>query len=117
MNGMVKRLFLRTVIFLVFTIAAFAATELIIHLSKNKIADIGGMFPEVMRVLVAVGILAWAEISIMWMRIFLTPKIDIQKIALLAEMGEGKSAGLMYCAHQFTWAVRMCSFLYLYAAQ
>lgn len=110
---MVKRLFFRTAAFFILTVLAFLAIESIVRLGRGGIA-IGQMFPEMIYVLVSVGILTWIEISLMWIRIFLTPKIDIQRTAQAAEE---QSPAILYCAHQFTWAIRILAFLILYCTQ
>ncbi|NDI85048.1 hypothetical protein [Undibacterium crateris] len=111
---MVKRLFFRTMVFFMLTVAAFVSIEGIVQLSASGIYSVGQMFPEIIYVLVALGILAWVEISLMWFRIFLTPKIDLQNIA---ELAEATSPAALYCAHQFAWAIRIGAFLFLYWMQ
>lgn len=111
---MFNRLFLRTVIFAVMTVVAFVVVELCVRLSQNSLLPIASAFPEVVRFLVAIAVLAWAEISIKWISVIISPKIDVQKAAISAEM---RDCGTAYLVHQLVWAGRLTAFLCLYLMQ
>ncbi|MBR7792300.1 hypothetical protein KDM87_06780 [Undibacterium sp. FT147W] len=64
----------------------------------------------------AAAVLAWAEISIMWLRIAMAPKIDEQEVASNIGMARHPIAGaLVYATHAFKWAIRLGTFIFLYA--
>ncbi len=111
---MFNRLFLRTVIFAVMTAFAFVFVELCVRLGRNDSLPIAAAFPEIVRFLVAVAVLAWAEISIKWISVIISPKIDIQEAAIVAEMN---NSGAAYLVHQMVWLGRLTAFLCLYLVQ
>ena len=107
MKATIKRLATRTVIFFVLTIAAFA-------LMRPITMQTG--FPEVIKCMTAAAVLAWAEISIMWLRIAMSPKIDEQAVACDVGSSLHPVAGaLVYATHAFKWAIRLGTFIFLYA--
>lgn len=102
---MIKRLALRTAIFAALTLIAFAAMKPLTVLSG---------WPEVMQGLSAAAWVAWAEISIMWVRIGISPKLDMQVMAIRVEKGtDYKAMSTVYLAYTITWAIRIGAFLYL----
>ena len=104
---MIQRLFLRTIIFFALTILAFS-------LMRPITMQTG--FPEVIKCMTAAAVLAWAEISIMWLRIAMSPKIDEQAVACDVGSSLHPVAGaLVYATHAFKWAIRLGTFIFLYA--
>ena len=101
---MIKRLAIRTIVFVILTITAFVAMQPL---------TISTGWPEVMQCLKAAAILAWGEISIMWIRIAIAPRLDVQDSASLAAK-DAKASATVYAVHQFTWAVRLAAFIVLY---
>lgn len=114
---MIKRLFIRTMQFAILTVLAIAAQEWMVYLGHEQISDINERFPEIVCVLVAVAVLAWGEISIMWFRVLMAPELDVQKIAKQAADESPQAAATIYAAKQFVWAVRLAAFLFLYWIQ
>lgn len=104
MSNMIKRLSLRTAIFAALTILAFALMERLTILTGA---------PEVMQGMKAAAILAWAEISIMWIRIAMSPQLDVQAAAKVAHDGDARAAAFLYAVHQATWAARLTAFIVL----
>lgn len=109
-----RRLFWRTVLLAILTVAAFSLMPLL---------TITTGWPEVMQCLKAAAVLAWAEHSIMMIRIVMQPRIDVQTSAQLAEATDGMerpqpndahACAIVYGVHQFTWAVRLVVFILLY---
>jgi hypothetical protein len=111
-----KRLFIRTVLLAVLTVAGFSLMPLL---------TITTGWPEVLQCLKAAAVLAWAEHSIMIVRIVMQPRIDVQEAPRLATLDDGYSrpnslpvdaqaCAIVYGVHQFTWAVRMVVFVLLY---
>lgn len=104
---MIHRLFLRTVIFFVLTVLAFTLMRPI---------TIQTGYPDVIKCMTAAAVLAWAEISIMWLRIAMAPKIDEQAVACDIHRADHPVAGaLVYATNAFKWAIRLGAFIYLYA--
>lgn len=105
MSNMIKRFALRTAIFAAFTILAFALMERLTILTGA---------PEVMQGMKAAGALAWAEISIMWIRIAMSPRLDVQSAAQVAhDLDDPRAAAMVYAVHQATWAARLAAFIVL----
>ncbi|NRR28899.1 hypothetical protein HSX11_01755 [Oxalobacteraceae bacterium] len=100
---MIKRLAIRTAVFAALTLLAFVLMEPLTKL-------VG--WPELMQGLGAAAKLAWAEISVMWIRIAISPKLDVQKVALAAGH-DPRAAAMVYAVHQLTWAVRLAAFILL----
>lgn len=101
---MIKRLTIRTLILGVLTIAAFALMQPLTIFTG---------WPEVMQGTKAAAMLAWAEHSIMIIRITMQPRLDVQDSAINGARSPAASAAI-YAIHQFTWAVRLGAFLLLY---
>jgi hypothetical protein len=104
-NGgrMFTRLLYRTIIFFTMAFTAFVLMQpLTIYTG----------WPEVMRCTQAAAVLAWAEITIMWVRLVVAPRLDVQEVALKAT--DPMAAALVYATHQATWAVRLVAFIALY---
>lgn len=106
---MIKRILLRPLILAVMTTAALGFMQPI---------TLGTGWPEVMQCMKAAAILAWAEFSIMLIRLAVQPRLDSQNTAIL---GHGSTDGInpigaatVYAVHQFTWAVRLAAFIVLY---
>lgn len=102
---MIKRIAQRIAIFAAFTIVAFALMERLTMLTG---------WPEVMQGMKAAAILAWAEISILCIRIAMSPRLDVQDAARVAhDCGDARAAALVYAVHQASWAVRLGAFIVL----
>ena len=103
---MKNRLAKRTLIFCALAVTAFFMTEPLTRMTG---------WPEIAKGMIAAGMLSWAEISIMWIRIFLTPNLDAQTTAILAHKDANPIAcAITYGIYQLTWAVRLAAFLVLY---
>ena len=102
---MIKRLAIRTAIFAVLTFSAFMLMQPLTVLTG---------WPELMQGLKAAAILSWAELTVLWIRICVTPQLDTQRLALAVESRyDSKGMAILYCAHAFTWAVRITIFILL----
>jgi hypothetical protein len=100
-----RRLVARTAIFAMLTLLAFGLMERLTVLSG---------WPEVLQGMRAAAILAWAEISILWLRIGISPRLDQQSAALAALDGrDARAAALVYAAQQAAWAARLAAFIVL----
>lgn len=106
---MIKRILIRTLILAVITAAAFAVMEPL---------TVATGWPEAMQCTKALAVLAWAEHSIMIVRLAMQPRIDVQAAATLRPDEDGnvdqRAGAALYAVHQATWAVRLVAFLVLY---
>ncbi|MFZ2998730.1 MAG: hypothetical protein WA071_00130 [Undibacterium umbellatum] len=103
-----KRLAARTAIFFALTVVAFAAMQPLTIATGHT---------DVLKCLTAAAVLAWAEITIMWIRIFMSPHIDEQEAAItVQELAHPLGLSIVYCAQVLRWAVRLAVFIYLYSA-
>lgn len=103
---MTGRLAIRTVIFFLLTVAAFGLMRPLTMLTGH---------PDVIKCMTAAAVLAWAEISIMWIRIAMSPKLDEQKVAIdVQTFAQPEAMAKVYAVHSFKWAVRLLAFLFLY---
>lgn len=103
---MMKRLAARTAIFFALTVLAFwLMRPLTVHTG----------LPDVMKGMTAAAVLAWAEITLMWIRIAMAPKVDEQLAAQeVHELASPVALALLYGVHAFKWAVRLLVFVALY---
>ncbi len=102
---MIRRLAVRTLGFMVLSVLAFALMERMTVLTG---------WPEVMQGMRAAAILTWAEISVMWIRICMSPQLDVQKAARAAlDTHNGHASAIVYAVHQVTWCARLAAVLVL----
>ncbi len=96
------------------TVAAAALTEFLVQSARFGGTDLAARFPEILAILRAVSILTWFEQSLLWIRLAVSPKIDIQDLA--NKLGGGAadshlstSAGVMvvYITNNLIWLVRI----------
>lgn len=98
-NKPVKRLFFRTLAFLAMTALAFVL--------MRPLTMATGM-PEVMRGLSAAALLSWAEITVMWVRITVSPAIDLQQLTLKVDFQT------TYIVQNVLWFIRIMVFVTAY---
>lgn len=103
----IKRLAARTAIFFILTVLAFAVTQPLTKFTGQ---------PDVLRGLTAAAVLAWAEISITWLRVVLAPNVDEQEIVQgVIELACPVSLAVVYASNAIKWAVRLAAFIYIYS--
>lgn len=110
--SMFRRLAVRTFILAALTAVAFMGMDLLVMMGHDRITDINERWPELIQVLRAAGILTWAEMSLMWIRMALAPKTDVQQAANVA-LQSPTAAAVVYATHSLQWMVRMVFFLRL----
>lgn len=103
----VKRLAARTAIFFALTVLAFAIMRPLTQATGHS---------DVLKCMTAAAVLAWAEITITWLRVFMSPRVDEQEaVTDVHELADPLSLAVLYCAHSFKWAMRLGAFIYLYS--
>lgn len=107
---MIARLLRRTVWLALLTIIGFGVVECLVCLGQYHVSDINERFPEWLMGLRAAAILAWAEVTLLWIRVALQPRIDTQHSAHVAHE-DPMAAAIAYAVHQSAWALRMVLFL------
>lgn len=106
MNQMTKRLALRTLAFFAITVVSFTLMRPLTIESGHA---------DVLKCMTAAAVLAWAEITIMWVRIALAPRLDEQKAAELAlEERDTRAAAAIYAVYAYKWTIRLGVFIWLY---
>lgn len=110
--SMFRRMAVRTFILMALTVLAFLVMDTLVMLGHDRVSDINERWPELIQILRAAGIMTWAEMSLMWIRMALAPKTDVQKAATLA-MQEPMPAAVVYAVHSLQWLARMVLFLHL----
>lgn len=81
---MFARLFVRSAIMLILSFGAWFLMDLITEQARQSGNDFVTRFPEFLLILRALAIMAWIEVSVLWFRMAIQPKIDIQELALMA---------------------------------
>lgn len=103
-SKMFQRLLVRTLIFFTMTVTAFMVMQ--------PLTEVTG-WPEVILCTKAAAVMAWAEITGLWIRLALAPRLDVQEAAVKAD-GDPKAQAIVYAVHQGMWAVRLTAFIVLY---
>jgi hypothetical protein len=105
---MIKRLFVRSAVLLIMSFAGWFLMDLIVESARAHGNTFVTRFPEFLLILRALAILAWIDVSIMWIRLALQPLLDIQKLALMAiEQQDTKAAAVIYVTNQLMIALRI----------
>lgn len=100
---MIKRLALRTMLFASLTILAFLVMQPL---------TIWTGWPELMQGLKAAAILSWGELTVLWIRVCVSPRLDSQALAKEVETSyDARGMAIVYAAYTFTWAVRLVLFV------
>lgn len=106
MKQMIKRLAIRTLAFFILTVAAFALMRPL---------TMGTGHADVLKCMTAAAVLAWAELTLMWIRIFMAPKLDEQLAATkVQELAQPGPLAIVYAVHAYKWSIRMFVFVWLY---
>lgn len=100
-----QRNFRRSVVLLVLTVAGFTATESLTLLGRYGF-DINERFPELMLFMRGAMLLTWLEVSLIWIRMAVSPKLDYQALAnKAAETSQG--AAIVHTNMNVVWALRI----------
>ena len=79
------RMFVRTVIrsfwLIGMTVSAGLCLEMLVQAARFGGSDIVARFPELLVIFRAVTIMTWFEVSLLWIRLAVSPKIDFQELA------------------------------------
>src|SRR5438093_187816 len=79
-----RRALFRSLVLGILLIAAGGILDLLVNLARDHGSDIPDRFPEILIIFRAVAILTWFEMSIFWVRLAISPKLDSQDIAMQA---------------------------------
>lgn len=108
----ISRALLRSVILAVLFVTAGAFLEGLIELARYQGSDIAARFPELLIIFRAVAILAWLEMSIMWLTIATSFKTNGDFIAEGDREKPIRSVGTE-AIKVFKWALRLAVLLQL----
>lgn len=111
-KSMFKRLYWRTFGLLVLSALAWLGLEALTLFSRDGTTDIAQRFPEMMLIIRAGAIVTWVELTLLWVRTFLQPNIDVQEAAKVA-MQDPQGAAWVYVTEKLAWLARMVMFLWL----
>lgn len=104
------RLGVRTVVMLVATALGFLALEVLTWLSRAGYTDLGRNLPQIYVFLHTITIITWFEISFLWVRQWLSPRVDFQDLVNKAQE-HPYSAAVAHFTLTVAWAVRVFAFL------
>lgn len=109
---LIKRMAIRSaVLFVFFSLGLFVVDELINSGFGDKYALVR-RFPDLIPMMVAASKLTFVEMSLFWIRLFVSPKHDVQEVQNAA-LGDPKAAAFVALTNMLTWAIRLGAFLYL----
>jgi hypothetical protein len=77
-GSMFKRTAVRSFWLIGMTLMAGLCLELLVQAGRFGGSDIVGKFPELLIIFRAVSIMTWFEVSLLWIRLAVSPKIDFQ---------------------------------------
>jgi len=106
MWSMLKRAFLRSASLAILLIVASSILNIMVEYARYYGWDIPDRFPELLIIFRAVAILTWFELSVFWIRLATSPKIDNQCLADEAAR-DPMAAAVVYWAKLFSWAFRV----------
>lgn len=109
MIGLIHRVMGRSMFFLFMTVLGFSGLELLVYLGRTQGYDFMTRFPELTMILRAVTILAWLEMSVMWIRLMAQPNVNVQTAACDAVEcpATPMASAVIYGIHTFAWAFRL----------
>lgn len=110
-GSMFVRTFMRSLWLVGMTLAAGLCLELLVQAARHGGTDLAAKYPELLTIFRAVSILTWFEVSLLWIRLAVSPKIDFQAIAnkLMNTADSGSTQGIMvvYIVNHLVWLVRV----------
>ena len=94
------------------TILAGIAMEFLVQSARFGGTDLAAKFPELLQILRAVSILTWFEQAVLWTRLIVTPKIDVQALANKLQDSHNGCGGelgttVVYVTQNVAWLVRI----------
>lgn len=102
---MIRRLAVRTLILTVLILLCLSFMEFLTRATNT---------PEIMQIMAALAKVAAADMGILWIRLAISPKQDVQRLANKIENQYDRNAyGYLYLSYTITWAVRFGAFLWL----
>lgn len=111
-DGTNRRLLERSIFLWALTLAGFLLLDVLVE--KSRVGDWGivARYPEFMLLMKAASVLAFIEVSLVWIRIAIQPKVDVQE-AYRRSLEEPLSAAIAHFTNLIWWAVRAYLFLRL----
>jgi hypothetical protein len=107
-----KRTVLRSAWLISMTLMAGLCLELLVQASRFGGGDLANKFPELLVIFRAVSIMTWLEVSILWIRLAVSPKMDLQAMAnRLMETDHG--AKVVYLVNIGLYVLRFLALLVL----
>ncbi len=104
----------RSFCLLALTVLAGAAIEFLVQSARFGGTDLAAKFPEMLQILRALSILTWFEQGLLWIRMAVSPKIDIQELAnkltgTATDNSMSTTGGIIvvYLTNNLMWLVRI----------
>lgn len=105
---MIHRVMGRSVFFMFMTLLGFSGLELLVYLGQSQGWTIVNRFSELTMILRGVTILAWLEMSVMWIRLMAQPNVNVQEAANDALVTPSAMASAVtYGIHTVAWGFRL----------
>lgn len=105
------RAFWRSVVLMVLTLSGAGILELLVYLSREQSWSIVDRFPELINIFQGGFIYTWLELSVFWVRIILSPKLDINVLherIIEQKMGNNLYQPVAAAISQFTQTLLFC---------
>lgn len=93
------------------TIAAATAMEFMVQSARFGVTDLAARFPEMIAILRALSIMTWYEQGLLWIRLAVSPKIDLNELCnkLTGDGAHSNTNGIIvvYVTNHLIWFVRL----------
>lgn len=110
--SMTRRLVIRTVVLGFLTILGAMLLDVLVMVGREQYSDINDRFPELLVMLRAMTVMTWLEMALMWIRVAVSPRLDIQEAAKKA-LDEPMAAAVTFGIQTLMWALRLLLMVHL----
>ena len=107
-----ERMFFRTLVLALFTFAALTVADALVTSGMGDRFAIVRRFPEFIPMMMAAAKFTFIEVSLLWIRFGVQPKVNVQE-GVYEATGNPMAAALVYFTHSLVWFARVCVFIYL----
>jgi hypothetical protein len=109
---LMRRMAVRSVVLAVLTVLGGMLLSHLVDSGRLDRFGIVHQFPELLTMLRASAIMTFIEMSIFWIRLAVTPQLDVQEYAKTAAK-DPMAAAIIYVTNTLQWAARVGMFLFL----
>lgn len=109
---LMKRMAARSVVMALLTVIGGAVLEHLVDSGRLDKFSLIHQFPELLAMMRASIVIMFAEMSLFWTRLAVSPKLDVQQLAERAQADPMASA-VVHAVNTVQWGFRFAVFLYL----